>query len=343
MNESDELAESVEDWLDDAESQLALANVARPVVDDILESARVLITQTGERPTELFGPPEEWAEEQIAERRRDGLPLVVPDPAASWRDVPVLGMYAAAGMGLIVLLHSLFSREGQLEYDLGLLGFPVVMGLVTMTVLTVWEKTLSRRSLVVAVAAGVGVVAAGVAVLGLLAWLGRDHVIATASPWYVVLLVLACALLGRLFDSVLPEGAPRAWVTPRTDGEWLAVLAGVLRLRADMPEERVRTIVAEAQAHCAEAGSTLQDEFGRPEDYAAQFPPDEVASTRRKAWAYTAMTGLAVVLILLIEHKWMGAVLLVLWGVRAISEWRRLGRSVQGLNPRPPSTTASHG
>ncbi|WP_110240262.1 hypothetical protein [Nocardioides gilvus] len=342
MNESDELAEDAEDWLDDARWRLALKDVARPVVDDILAEARVLIAETGEPPTELFGPPEEWADEQIAERRRDGLPLVVPDPAASWRDVPVLGMYAAAGTGVVVLLHSLFNREWQLEYDLGLLGFPVVMGLVTMTVLTVWEKTLSRRSLAVAVAAGTGVVAGGVALLGLLVWLGRDHLIATASPWYVVLLVLACALLGRLFDSLLPEDAPRAWITPRTDDEWLAVLAGVLRLRADMPEERVRTIVAEAQAHCAEAGSTLQEEFGRPEDYAAQFPPDEIASTRRKAWAYTAISGLAVILVL-IGSKWVGAILMLLWGARAVREWRRLRRQTSAVSPRPPSAAASRG
>lgn len=340
MNESEELPADVEDWLDDARWRLALKDVARPVVDDLLAEARVLIAESGESPTELFGPPEEWAVEQIAERRRDGFPTTVPDPAASWRDVPVLGMYAAAGISLVVLLHSLVNREWQLEYDLGLLAFPVVAGLVTMTVLTVWEKTLSRRSLPVAVAAGAGVVAGGVAVLGLLVWLGRDQLSATASLWYVVLLTLALGLLGKFFDSVLPEQVTSGWRVPHTDAEWLGVLAGVLRLRADMPEDRVRRIVAEAQSHCSEAGSTLQEEFGRPEDYAAQFPQDEITRTRRKAWAYTALTGLGGILVVLLDMSWSSVLLTLLWGVSAVREWRKL-RSL--LSPRPPSTTASHG
>lgn len=338
MNESEELPTDVKEWLDAVRLRLTLDGVARPVVDDILGQARALVADSGESPTDLFGPPREWATEQIAERRRDGLPTAVADPATSWRDVPVMGMYAAAGVSLVVLLHSLINREWRLEYDLGLLAFPVVMGLVTLTVLTVWEKTLARRSRLVAVAAGGGVVAGGVGILGPLLWLGRDQVIATASLWYVVLLALACALLGKLFDSVLPEGTPRGWRTPRTDAEWLGVLAGVLRLRADMPEDRVRRIVADAQAHCAETGASLQEEFGRPEDYAAQFARDEITRARRKAWAFTALTGLGLVLVVLLDMSWSAVLLTLLWGVYAGREWRRVA-----LSPRSPSTTASPG
>lgn len=182
--------------------------------------------------------------------------------------------------------------------------------------------------------------AGGTVLVALVIWLGRDHLVATASTWYLGLLMMACVLMGRLFDSVLPEDPPRTWGTPRTDAEWLGVSAGVLRLRADMTEERVRTIVAEAQSHCAEADSTLQEEFGRPEDYAAQFPKDEINRLRRNAWAYTALTGLGAILAVLFVTGWSGVLLTLLWGVRAVGEWKKLRAA---LSPRPPSATASHG
>lgn len=327
MNDAHERSSEVAHWLDDARLRLARANVAPPVMDEVLERARVLVAETGESPDDLFGPPSEWADEQVAERRSDGLPLAVPDPAASWRDVPVMGMYSAATIAAVVLVVSAIKGEWQLDYDLGFIGFPVLMGLVTVTALTVWEKTLSRRSLVVAAAAGGAVLTGGVALLGLLIWWGHGHVVATSGTWRLGLLVLAWALLGRLFDSVLPQKPPRAWGTPRTDDEWLGVLAGVLRLRADMPETRVRTIVAEARAHATEAGSSLQEEFGRPEDYASQFPADEVNRTRRKAWGYTALAGLGVILAVPPNSRWSGVVLAVGWGACAVWEWRRSRRS----------------
>ena len=66
------------------------------------------------------------------------------------------------------------------------------------------------------------------------------------------------------------------------------MLAGVLRLRADMPEHRVRDILDEARAHGVETGAPLHEEFGRPEDYASRFAPDPVTGLRRKALGFTA-------------------------------------------------------
>lgn len=328
MNEADQRSADVEHWLDSARLRLAVANVASPVRDEMLERARLLVDQTGESPTGLFGPPGEWVEEQIAERRSQGLPCVAPDPSASWRDVPVMGMYVAAGLGAVLLALALIKRGGELDYDLlGLVGFPVVGGLTVMTALTAWEKTLSRRPVGVAVAVGGAVVLGGALGLALLFGWGRDHPTAEASAWHLGLLVLACALGGKVLDRLLPEQEPRTWRTPRADDEWLGVLAGVLRLRADMPESRVHTIVAEAQAHAVEAGSTLQEEFGRPEDYASQFPVDKTNRARRKAWLYTALAALAAITALPPGSSWSAVLLTLLWGALATREWRRLRRS----------------
>ncbi|WP_104105131.1 hypothetical protein [Nocardioides sp. 616] len=327
MNETEAFLAEGERWLDDASFQLEIAQVAAPVREELIERARSLIAETGESPTKLFGWPREWAEEQIAERRSQGLPAAVPDPSASWRDVPVLGMYLASAFAVVFLLVALVEEGWGLDYDLRLLGFPVAGGVMVMTALTVWEKTLSRRPFGAAAAAGAGILICGSLLVGLLVTWISEHPGPQAGAWHLGLLVLACALAGKVLDTLLPEKKPPAWRTPRDDEEWLGVLAGVLRLRADMPEQRVRTIVAEAQGHAVEAGSTLQEEFGRPEDYAAQFPTDQTNRTRRAAWGYSAMAALWTFLALPPDGSWRQGILALLWACLAAWEWRQVRRA----------------
>ena len=65
-------------------------------------------------------------------------------------------------------------------------------------------------------------------------------------------------------------------------------LAGVLRLRKDLPDARVAEIVRDARVRGAAAGRPLAEELGSPESYAAGFQKDRVAAPRRRAWAVTA-------------------------------------------------------
>jgi len=327
MSETDERSADVKRWLDEARVGLVLAHVATPVRDEILEQARDLVAQTGETPAELFGPPRAWVEEQLAERRSQGQPSVAPEPSASWRDVPVMGMYLAAALAAVFLLVALVEEGWDLDYDLGILVFPVVGGLLMTTALTVWEKTLSHRPLGVAVAAGGTVMVGGSLLLALLIGWIREHPVAEGGAWQLVLLVLACAVAGQVLDRLLPAEKSAPWRAPRDDDEWLGVLAGVLRLRADMPEPRVSTIVAEARAHALEAGSTLQAEFGRPEDYAAQFPRDAKNRTRRKAWFFSALAAIAAFTALPPDGSWSAALLALGWAALAAWEWRQVRRS----------------
>ncbi|WP_114423580.1 hypothetical protein [Nocardioides houyundeii] len=232
------------------------------------------------------------------------------------------------GFTAAVFLVLLLVREGwEMEYRLELLAFPVGLGLLPATAHTVWEKTLSRRPLGVAIAATAAVVVGGAFLMASPVIWSIGYRGPQAGAWHLGLLVPACALAGKVLDTLLPEKKLPTWRTPRDNDEWLGVLAGVLRLRAEMPEQRVRTIVAEAQGHAVEAGSPLQEEFGRPEDYAAQFPVDKRNRTRRQAWGYSAMTLPAVIMALPPDGSWNGWILTLLWGSLAAGKWREVRRS----------------
>ncbi len=242
--------------------------------------------------------------------------------------MPVLGLYLATALALVLLVVGLVQDGWDVESDLGLLALPVLGGLLVTTALATWEKTLARRPVGVAVAAGGGVLLGGSLLTGLLLMWSSEQPWPQAGAWHLVGLVLACALVGKGLDRVLPAQQRPTWRAPRDDDEWLAALAGVLRLRADVPEERVRSILAEARAHASEAGSTLAAEFGRPEDYASAFPVDHSSGIRLRAWGLSAMTALSTFLAVPPDGSWAWALMTALWGSLAVREWRRLRRAL---------------
>lgn len=320
-----------QEWLDAARWQLARAGAARPVVDELVDRALALAASSGEPAAELFGAPDAWATAQLDERRRDGLPVQEADPASRWRDVAVLGLALATMAAVAVLAVSVLRREWQVEYSVALLSLPLLLGLLPAVVHTTWEKTLARRSLVAALAAGGAVTAAGIALATWVVLSSRDVVLATASVWWWVAYAAACAALSGLASRVLPDDSAPAWTAPRDDEEWLGVLAGALRLRAGFSETRVRDVVAEARAHATESGSTLQEEFGRPEDYAAQFSGDTTRRTRLRAWGFTAIAVVSGVTAAPPDVSWTGVVLLVGWTAMAVREWVVLARARRTL------------
>ncbi|MCV7595092.1 hypothetical protein M3B39_006770 [Micrococcus luteus] len=91
-----------------------------------------------------------------------------------------------------------------------------------------------------------------------------------------------------------PGGPPARAGAPAAldDDAWARRLAGVLRLRKDLPDARVAEIVRDARARGAAAGRPLAEELGSPEAYAAGFRKDRVAAPRRRAWAVTALVVL---------------------------------------------------
>ncbi|MDT0184766.1 hypothetical protein Q9S36_31735 [Microbacterium sp. ARD31] len=74
------------------------------------------------------------------------------------------------------------------------------------------------------------------------------------------------------------------------DLRWSLELAEILRTRCSMSGARVRDVLAEADAHARDAGRSLEDEFGTPQEYAARFAPDLV---RRSRWRFAGFVAMA--------------------------------------------------
>lgn len=248
------------------------------------------------------------------------------DPAWAWRDLPVKGLYFSAGLAAFFLVLAWIKDDLAEEVNGVVLAFPVILGVSTVAGRIVWERTLARRPMSVAVAAAVGVVAVALALTVLLVLWGRSSSFAVDNMWPLGLVALGCIVAGKGFDAVLPRGRAGTHAT-LGDDEWLRVLAGVLRLRAEMSERRVRTIAAEAQAHAEEAGSSLQDEFGRPEDYASTFAPDQLNRSRRMLWVYAALAVVSMLGALPPGSDWWNLGFALLFAVFALHEWRELHRN----------------
>ena len=84
------------------------------------------------------------------------------------------------------------------------------------------------------------------------------------------------------------------------DRRYLDRLAYHLQTRR-VPDERIDDILAEAQAHAAQTGETLQEAFGAPREYARRWAETGVATGRRRLGtmlgALAAATGTAALLI----------------------------------------------
>lgn len=73
-----------------------------------------------------------------------------------------------------------------------------------------------------------------------------------------------------------------------SDEEWAAQLAGLLRLRAEMPETDVRSTIAEVRQHATTSGTSLAQEFGSPSAYASRLPRSTSGRRMRERWRRTA-------------------------------------------------------
>ncbi len=114
----------------------------------------------------------------------------------------------------------------------------------------------------------------------------------------------------------------RLAVDAPADVRWSVRTTEILRTRYSLSGSRVRDIVAEANSHAAEAGRSVPEEFGTPEEYAARFAPDLARRSLLTA-AFLGLLGLVAVVLLLDEPHWSNAGLLVVVGSLAASEYRK--------------------
>ncbi|MBE1539703.1 hypothetical protein [Micrococcus yunnanensis] len=218
-----------------------------------------------------------------------------PDPAtpdATWRDVPVVGFTVAAGIAVLFCLVWLLRDGLTTDYTWGLLLAPVLMGVAGVAVMVLWERLLVRVPRLAATLVAGGALLAFVLVLAW--WLvevnAQTHLF-TGSTFWLLAVAPVCAGLAWLAHRLLPAARRPVGEPPAAldDDAWARRLAGVLRLRKDLPDARVAEIVRDARARGAAAGRPLAEELGSPESYAAGVQKDRVIAPRRRAWAVTAL------------------------------------------------------
>lgn len=267
-----------------------------------------------------------------------------PDPAtpdATWRDVPVVGFTVAAGIAVLFCLVWLLRDGLTTDYTWGLLLAPVLMGVAEVAVMVLWERLLVRVPRLAATLVVGGALLAFVLVLAW--WLvevnAQTHLF-TGSTFWLLAVAPVCAGLAWLAHRLLPAARRPVEEPPAAldDDAWARRLAGVLRLRKDLPDARVAEIVRDARARGAAAGRPLAEELGSPESYAAGFRKDLVIAPRRRAWAVTALV------LLILATRLPGVVAgeglsawdvayLLLAVVVLVSEWRDYRAAVRREDP----------
>lgn len=326
-------------WASAVMLRLIWAEVEPAVVRGVLEDALRLTTQSHESPHLLYGDPRDWTRELLEQWRAEGHLIHGRDEPVGWRSVVVDGLLSGA-MVAMALLVALMVRDGSgVDYTIGLLVLPAAIGLMTTTAIAVWGRVLRGYPVgVAAIAAGALVVAGSTAIVGLIA-ATNDHPGVTASPWWTAVLACTLALLSVLLDRLLPHRVRPTQSEPLDDVAWQGRLTGVLRTRAGLPEQRVQSIVAEAAAHAAEAGGSLEQEFGRVDDFAARFRPDRRTIERREAGLYALLAAVGVSMILLELYEgdlsWSWLALTVLLTIAALHGFWRAKRA--------PDVASDHG
>lgn len=296
--------ESDRRWAEAAVARFVLDDVRQDVMVRELEEAAVVVEGSGTRPDRLFGPAADWARSRRDDLAAEGGLVLDTEPQLTWRDVPSNALIISALFSIpFAVVFAL--RDGlSVDFTWGHLLFPLVLGAVMTVLVTLWSRTIARRSF--------AVTAVIVAVVGLLLATGAGFLLPTLAgmhlftgsvAWHLAI-VAGYLALGALGFWLLPSARTAGDAQRETsedvtalpdDGTWALVLGGTLRGRLGYSDERARRVVEEARAHAAASGRPLAEEFGTPQDYAARFQPD----TRRKDRLYA-------VLLTLVAAYWVG-------------------------------------
>ncbi|MEN5072430.1 hypothetical protein ABE437_01310 [Isoptericola cucumis] len=332
-----------EDWARSAAVRFVLDDVRGPLARQALAGLVPVVRESGEPARELFGDAAAWATERQAAWRAEGVPASGPDVPTTVPELVHDLFFGAAVTAVVLMVVRLLTEGWDLDLNLALVLLPLLMSLGILGVRIVWHAAMRRfpRAGAVGVAAVVLVVYS-VLVAGVFAVTSPVSFGQRSGLW-----MLAAAAVYGLVASVVGRRWPAPDPTPPPDAvgsdeAWQRALRAALRGRGDVPEARVRAVVDEAVRHAADAGRSLQQEFGSPASYAARFAPDAAVAGRRSAWWWTA-TALAPVALFATYvvadgWHWQGAFVgLGLWFAlcvaMAAAAWRR---SVAGARSSGP-------
>jgi hypothetical protein len=287
-----------------------------------LEEALALVEESQESPEALFGTAEEHADALYDRWVAEGRLHLWDASRMTWAEVPAWGLGIAAFWSLGFMLYFLVHGETSRVWTLGMIVIPVGVGLAKAATWAAWDSLLRSRGTAAAVVGAVATLTGLSLLIASVNEWSKAHPFGTASTWWYVWVSAACALAaaawGRWADA-RPAPAPPGIMDV---DEWSRQLAAILRGRYGLADVRVRTIVGDAHAHAADAGRSVQDEFGTPEDYAARFEPDRARGHRLEA-ALWAVLGIAQGILLIDDFGWVRAIVAASCIYLAVRHYRR--------------------
>ncbi len=316
-------------WAHAVAWRLMRRDVEPAQVCDGLEEALRLVRDTHEAPEVLFGEPAEHADALYDRWVEEGRLHLWDASRMTWREVPSSGLAWAAYVVLAFMAIFLVKGETSRTWTFGMILLPVGIGFATVAVAACWDSLLRTRG---QVGAAVGTAAAGGTLAMAMSFANewsKAHPFGAASVWWYVPVAAACALLSTVWRRWL-QSRPVAPAPSSADVDnWSRELAAILRSRHSMSDVRVRTIIGDAHAHAADAGRSVQEEFGTPTAYAARFEPDLLRRSR-----LTAVFWLVIAVLWLVPLTWGFS-----WGnVAAALLCGGLARGAHRKQPPPPQS-----
>lgn len=312
-------------WAHAVSWALMRRDVEPDLVSHGLQEALEVVRQTQEPPEDLFGTPDEHADALYEQWQSEGRLRLWEASRITWREVPSSGFAWSALIALVFMVLLLVDGETTTTWTLGRILLTAALGLGTAAAAAVWDTMVRRRGTAIAITGtGVTVLAMAAVTVGINKW-SEEHPFATASTWWFLAVAGTCALLSTTWRRWL-DSRPTPGLHPVVEAqEWSRQLAAILRGRLSMSDARVSAILAETQAHATEAGRSVQDEFGTPEEYAARFGPDLARRSRLTVVFYVLLSGLNI-RPMLDEVTWVNVVLAVGFACLAVVELRRHAR-----------------
>ena len=321
-------------WADKVRWRLAIDHPAstKALIEQILGEAQIAVADSGHSALELFGTPENYAQEVATERIPDSERAKVDmdgiAPEAQWQGAALALGFVGIIFGMTILIAQGFSVR-IIPWQLVL----VIAGNVAL--FTVVAGLFARRS--GRIRNSWMLISVAFASLGLGA-IGSLNLVNASPIGQVSTLIPLLSYAGLLvFAWLLPEPKPQKKSEMLAPERWFAALEGMLRGRYYLSRSLTAQHVSEARETWTESGTNHpQDVLGRPEIYAAQLIEGSAqphqAKRRFSAWALTTVAGfwvtLTIVYLVLGEApglwRWSATMFFVL---SAIFVWLRVIRS----------------
>lgn len=288
-------------WVRAVEGRLMLDGVKALAARDALTELLLVLRDAKEPAEELFGDPAIWAREQQERWHQSGIQAYDRNERLSLGRFLQAVFFSAAVVAVAVTVVALLNDGWMTSLSWTMFALPVILSATAVGLQQVWSLAGRNCSRVMALVwAAVFLIASALIVGGLAILMPKSAGIGS-SLWY-----LAPTPLYAILFFAIRVASKRKRIIPElvssdaaagTKDEWIQQLREQLRLRNDLSDRQIRVITDETCAYATDAETSLHEEFGTPEGYAASFAPNTSYRARRAAWGWTAGSVLIAALV----------------------------------------------